>query len=314
MTDPILVSGAAGGQQGATGARVLELLNARGIPVRAFVRQRDERAERLRALGAEVVQGDLLDPAAVHRALQGVRRAYFLYPVADGLLEATTIFARAAREAGTELVVNLSQARAPATAPSFRNLQHRLADQVFDWAQVGAVHLWAPPFYENVRALIATSVATDDAIYLPWGPGDAAIPLVGAEDVARVAAALLSGDTPPEARGYDLVAAAPTVNEIADTLSSVLRRPIRYVEISDERWRQVMEGRINAHALDHLSHLWAYFRTTPRDTTMGGNGAIAAVTGRAPQSLAQFFQMNVEAFGGVTDGRTATTQGDATVA
>jgi uncharacterized protein YbjT (DUF2867 family) len=298
MANPILLTGAAGGSQGATGHRVLQLLIERGLSVRAFVHRLDERAERLRALGAEVVQGDLLDPSAVRAALHDVRRAYFLYPVDDGLLEATTIFARAAREAGTELVVNLSQLQSSPDAPSFRNLQHRLADQVFDWAQVGAVHLCAPPFFENVRALIATSVAEQDTIYLPWGSGDAVLPLVGADDVAQVAAALLSGAASADQRAYELVGATPTVNEIAGTLGTVLGRPVRYVEISDERWRQAVEGRINPHALDHLAHLWQFFRTSGKDVDFRVSGAIAALTGSAPQTLEQFFQINAEAFGG----------------
>src|SRR4051794_26858505 len=120
MANPILVTGAAGGRQGATGNLVLKLLIERGLAVRALVRQLDERAEQLRALGAEVIEGDLLDSDSIHRALRGVRRAYFLYPVTDGLLEATTIFAGAAQEAGTELIVNLSQAQGTAIAPSFR--------------------------------------------------------------------------------------------------------------------------------------------------------------------------------------------------
>jgi len=51
----VLVTGAAGGQQGKTGRRVTELLRARDIPVRAMVRTDDDRAEYLRGLGAEVV-------------------------------------------------------------------------------------------------------------------------------------------------------------------------------------------------------------------------------------------------------------------
>jgi uncharacterized protein YbjT (DUF2867 family) len=47
---------------------------------------------------AEVVQGDLLDPVSVRASLRGITHAYFTYPVADGLLEATTIFSVAARE------------------------------------------------------------------------------------------------------------------------------------------------------------------------------------------------------------------------
>ncbi len=153
VSPPILVTGAAGGSQGSTGNHVVQLLAQHGLPVRALVHRIDERSDRLQKLGVDLVVGDLLDPDFVHQALKEVKRAYFTFPVTDGLMEATTIFARAAREAGTELVVNMSQLQDTPKAASFRNLQHRLADQIFDWAQVGAVHLNAPPFFENVRAL-----------------------------------------------------------------------------------------------------------------------------------------------------------------
>jgi len=142
---PILVTGAAGGHQGSTGNRIVQLLLQCGLPVRALVHRIDERSDRLSQLGVEVLSGDLLDPNLVGKALQGMKRAYFTYPVDNGLLEATTIFAAAARAAGTEMVVNMSQLKNTTVAASFRNLQHRLADQIFDWAQVGAVHLNAPP-------------------------------------------------------------------------------------------------------------------------------------------------------------------------
>lgn len=45
-----------------------------------------------------------------HSLAQGVQRIYFCYPVADGLLKATTFIARAAREEGVKGVVNMSQA------------------------------------------------------------------------------------------------------------------------------------------------------------------------------------------------------------
>jgi uncharacterized protein YbjT (DUF2867 family) len=268
--------------------------------VRAFVHRLDERSGRLRELGAEVVEGDLLDPASVSKAMQDIKRAYFTYPVDNGLLEATTIFALAAREAGTELVVNLSQRQGTAAIPSFRNLQHRLGDRIFDWAQVGAINLRAPVFFENVRALVGQSVAEQNTLFLPWGDGNAVIPLVGAADVARVAEALLAGPIAGRQNAYDLTGAIPTVNEIASTLGAVLKRPVRYVEISDERWRQAVEGRINPHALDHLSHLWQFFRTAGKEETGFRVGdAIPALTGSAPQTLEQFFRANAEALGGV---------------
>ena len=192
MSEPILVTGAAGGSQGSTGRRITSLLLEKGIPVRAFVHTLDARSEALRELGAEVVQGDLLDRDSVRTSLAGIKRAYFTYSVSDGLLEATTIFAMAAREAETELVVNNSQLQGARKAPSFRNMQHGLADRIFDWAKVGAVHLHAPPYYENVRALVRRSVAEQSTVFLPWGDGSATIPLVGGEDVSRVAATLLA--------------------------------------------------------------------------------------------------------------------------
>src|SRR2546428_8498663 len=69
----ILVTGAAG-QLGAVGRTVTGLLLDRGLPVRAMVRSEDERAAALRAAGAEVVVGDLLEPADVYRVVSGCRR------------------------------------------------------------------------------------------------------------------------------------------------------------------------------------------------------------------------------------------------
>jgi hypothetical protein len=42
-----------------------------------WVRREDERADALRRLGAEVVQGDLTDLTSMHRAIEGCARIYF---------------------------------------------------------------------------------------------------------------------------------------------------------------------------------------------------------------------------------------------
>jgi uncharacterized protein YbjT (DUF2867 family) len=303
MSYPILVTGAAGGQQGSTGRVVTALLLNQGIPVRAFVHKLDARSEELRTQGAEIFEGDLLDPGAVKAAMKDVKRAYFTYPVTHGLLEAATIFAASASHAGMDLIVNNSQFQgAPADpmfgdlqgAPSFRNLQHRLADRIFDWAQVHAVHIQAPPYYENVRALVSRSVAERDAAFLPWGDGDAVIPLVGAQDVARVAATLLAHSSAPSANRYPLVSETQTVRQIVATLSKAIGRPIRYVPITDQQWIDRAKERINLHALDHLSHLWQYFREgkEPAQNT----DTIREVTGRDAQTLEEFFRANLESF------------------
>ena len=297
MSEVILVTGAAGGAQGSTGRNIAHLLLNRGMAVRAFVHKVDARSEGLGERGAEVVEGDLLDPARVREALDGVKRAYFTYPVAEGLLEATTIFATAARDAGMELVVNNSQLQNRSVAPTFRNLQHGLADRIFDWAQVKAVHLHAPPYYENVRALVARSVAEKGMVFLPWGDGSARIPLVSAEDVARVAAAVLASEVVPEQSGYDLIGAVPTVREIVRALGDALGKPVNYVAITDEQWVDAMKPHINAHALDHLSRLWKYFREGGAAGYVATD-AVRVVTGKDAMGLEDFFQRNVGGFAG----------------
>jgi uncharacterized protein YbjT (DUF2867 family) len=303
MSHPILITGAAGGMQGSTGRLVANALLKQGIPVRAFVHKLDARSEELALNGAEVVQGDLLNPASVFDAMKGVKRAYFTYPVADGLLQAASIFAAAARERGLELVVNNSQFQGtpedPAfrdlrTAPSFRNLQHRLADRIFDWAQVGAVHLQAPPYYENVRALVRRSVAEQNTAFLPWGEETTRIPLAGAEDVSRVAATLLANPGLPTQSVYPILSEHPEVKEIFEALSRAIGRPIRYVPITDEQWAEAAKERINSHALDHLAHLWKYYRQTGQ--SMQATDTVLQITGRNAQTLEEFFAANAEAF------------------
>src|SRR5262249_17363572 len=134
MTKPVLVTSASGGRQGKTGRHLSELLLARGVPVRAFVHRLDERSERLRALGAEIVQGDFLDIRSVQRAAQGTSAIYFAYPVQDGLLDATAAMAVAAREAGVTRLVNLVMLQSSPDAPTPRMRQNYLSEQVFEWA------------------------------------------------------------------------------------------------------------------------------------------------------------------------------------
>jgi uncharacterized protein YbjT (DUF2867 family) len=303
MSNPILVTGAAGGTQGSTGRLVASLLLERGIPIRALVHKLDSRSDELRKQGAEVVEGDLLNPGSVQAAMRNVKRAYFTYPVADGLLEAATIFAAAARDAGLELVVNNSQFQGTPDDPDFRdlqhaasfcNLQHRLANRIFDWAQVKAVHLQAPPYYENVRALVSRSVAEQSTAFLSWGEDTTVILLVGAEDVARTAATLLANPDVPTERVYALVSETPSVKEMIEALGRALGRPIRYVAITDEQWADAVKERINPHALDHLSHLWQYFRE--HGERRQATDAVRVITGRNPLKLEEFFRANAELF------------------
>src|SRR2546421_8899988 len=168
---PILVTGAAG-KVGAIGPSVVKMLIERGHAVRAMVRRRDERSQHLEALGAEVVEGDLLDLHAVHRAVQGCRRIYFSMSVAAAYLEATTNVAAVARHHGVEAFVNMSQMTvsqmsATQTSASPQHKQHWLAEQVLAWSGLPVVTV-RPTAFMDVFFLrfAAPGIRTEHALKL----------------------------------------------------------------------------------------------------------------------------------------------------
>jgi uncharacterized protein YbjT (DUF2867 family) len=297
---PILVTGAAGGIQGSTGFNVTRLLLDMGHPVRAFVHRLDDRSDRLRALGAEVVDGDLRDYRSVAAAMVDIRRAYFTYPVQEGLLEAAGTFAAVARSADVEQVVNMSQWLQPGgDQPTPHQARHWLAEQIFDWADVGAVHLDATVFYENLRTWALLSLTSEGVIALPWGPEATAIPLVSAQDVARVAAAVLSGPLLASGTVIRLMAGALTNSEIAEAFGEILGRPVQYVEIDEGQWASATSALgVNDVAVEHLTHLWRYLRTLPPEVQalFRITDAFQQFTGQPPQSLPEFLQENKELF------------------
>lgn len=283
----ILVTGAAGGTQGKTGRHVSEMLLGRGARVRAFVHKMDERSEHLRSLGAEVVEGDFLDFKSVGRAVQGVSSIYFAYPVQPGLLEATAVMAEAARKARVSRLVDLVMLVSSPDAPTPRMRQNYLSEQLLEWSGTGPAHVRATVFYENVRALVASTVATEGKVLLPWGSDSTTVPLVAAEDVARVAVELLLSEPVPPGSSYPVIGEVLTLREIIATLSRVIGREVRYQEISDERWQEGALARgINAHAVEHLSQLWRSLRAS-RDR-FDVTDTIERLAGRRPKTFEEF--------------------------
>src|SRR6202030_493898 len=134
------------GATGATGGYAVRQLLEKRHAVRVLAHRRDQRSEQVEKSGAEVVFGDLLDFDSVRAALSGVQRAYFCYPISPGLVQATAQFAQAAKEAGVEVIVNMSQISARGDSKSDAARQHWLSERVFDWSGVPTVHL-RPTFF-----------------------------------------------------------------------------------------------------------------------------------------------------------------------
>jgi uncharacterized protein YbjT (DUF2867 family) len=291
----VLVTGAAGGAQGQTGRHVSELLLAKGVKVRAFVRKIDQRAQRLRSLGADVVVGDFLDYQSVERAVGGVSTVYFAYPVQDGLLHASAIMADAARKAGVTRLIDMVMLVSSPDAPTPRMQENYLSERIFEWAGIGALHVRATVFYENMLALTAATVARNGSVYLPWGSEETIVPLVSAEDVARVAVGALTSPSVSPGSSYPVIGDVLALRDIVAILKRVLGREVRYQEIPDKAWADAALARgYNPHAVEHLLKLWQSIRTQTRRYEV--TDTIAELGGARPKTFEEFVREKRDAF------------------
>jgi uncharacterized protein YbjT (DUF2867 family) len=177
-------------------------------------------------------------------------------------------------------------------APTPRMRQNYLSEQVFEWAGVGAAHIRATVFYENVAVLVRQSLPAQGAIRLPWGSENTVLPLVGGEDVARVAVGLLTGPQPAAGSVVRMIGTTISLKEIVATFAKVLARNVHYQEISDEEWRREAASRnYNPHAIEHLSALWRAIRGAaidPKDPNYAVTDTIEKIGGARPKSFESF--------------------------
>jgi uncharacterized protein YbjT (DUF2867 family) len=184
----ILVTGATG----KTGGAVVAGLVQRGWPVRALVRSRDARSAALDAMGVETVVADMFDSDQLLGAMRGIQRVYFL-PLFDRfMIQSAVAFAVAAREAKLEQIVQLGQWLSNSRHPSVLTRQTWLADQLFSMIP-GTAHTIVNPgmFADNFLRVIDFAALL--GIY-PVLSGEGRAAPVSNEDIARVSAAVLTGD------------------------------------------------------------------------------------------------------------------------
>jgi uncharacterized protein YbjT (DUF2867 family) len=101
------------GGSGYVGGRLIPLLEKQGVRLRCLARSPEKMRSRVQP-GTEIVQGDVLDPASLDRALQGVHTAYYLVHLMSGSKDfekedrqAATNFALAVKKAGVRRVIYL---------------------------------------------------------------------------------------------------------------------------------------------------------------------------------------------------------------
>ena len=296
---PILVTGAAG-QLGAVGRTVTGLLLERGLRVRAMVRREDDRAAALRAAGAEVVVGDLLEPADVDRVVRGCRRVYFGMSVSAGYLEATVTMAAVAREVGVKALVNMSQMTVSQmsiqnTTPSPQQRQHWLSEQALAWSGLPVVTIRPTMFLESLLPIAGATVRDRGRIELPFGRGKTNP--VAAADVARVVAAVLADPGPHLGRIYELTGPrSQDMHGVAREYSQALNREVTYSDIPPEDWeRELKKVGLPEHLTKPLVTVAELNRAGRYDRLADGE---ERVTGRPAMSVREFVSLHADEFGG----------------
>lgn len=215
---------------GATGRMGGAVLRQATGPVRAGTR---------RGTG-DSVRFDLTDPHSFGPALAGCSAMFVMRPPTIATRAPFDRLMTAARQAGVGHVVCASVHGAGTS----RVLPHRHMEGAVRDSGLPHTFLRPADFMQNLADVHGTAIRTKGEIAVPAGRGRSAF--VDVEDIGRAAAAVLAAPRDHEGRAYDLTGPeALSFGDVAEVLTAVLGRPIRYRAISVPRFvlREMRGGR-----------------------------------------------------------------------
>ena len=287
----ILVSGATG----RTGGVAINTLLEMGKRIRAYVRSEDERAAALRQRGVGIAVGDFTDIDHIRAAMEGISSAYFLHPIAPGIISAAAYFAQAAKEAGVTAIVNMSQISAQRETTSHAAQDHWVSERVFDWSGVATTHL-RPTFFADwlVYPHFAKEIWAKKKIEFPFENGRHAP--ISSDDQGRVIAHILAKPAGHEGKIYTLHGPVEMNHtEIAAAVSEVLAAKIDYAPTSIEVFKQKMEQlyKFPPFLVQHLAEVAQNYRD---GIFAGTNDVVEKITGMPALSLSAFIEKHRKAF------------------
>lgn len=271
----ILVTGATGNVGGA----LARDLAARGVPVRALVRD----PARPLPNGVTAALGDLNDPASLRDALTGVE-ALFLMPGYDDAIPTE------AARAGVGRIVLLSGGSAVgrntnnAVSAYMINSENAVRGSGLPWTILRPVSFmtntydWLPQLNEG------------DVVRAPFA--DVAIATIDPADIAAVAAEALINDG-HEGQSYALT--GPEALRPADrvaVLAEVLERPLTFEAEPDEEARARM---LAAMPQRYVDAFFSFFVDGTLDETTV-QPTVAEVTGRPPRTFRQWTEEHADDF------------------
>ncbi|MEE7463599.1 NmrA family transcriptional regulator [Methylobacterium fujisawaense] len=287
MSRKVLISGATGDTGRAAVRSSIDL----GLDVRAMVHKQDARSEALEKLGAEVVVGDLQEIDTVRTAMEDVDAAYFVWPVAPGLLSAAVNFAQAAKEAGVGSIVNLSQRSADRHSKSESCRDTFIAEQVFDWSGVPVIHLRPTYFLEWLLYPWQLPYLRQGVLRMPVGKGRHSP--IAADDQGRAIAALLKD--PSAHIGKTIPLSGPVEmdhEQMAAELSEALGRKIIFQDLPvDEYCASLAAMGVPAYIVQHFGGAMEEYQ---HGAMSGADNNVELLTGKRSMTVGEFARAHAD--------------------
>jgi NAD(P)H dehydrogenase (quinone) len=278
------------GATGDTGRPTVKLLLEKGYRVRALARKEDQRAQNLRDLGAKVVIGDLLNIEEVRKLVKGATGAYFVYALADGQVEASVIFAQAAKEEKLEIVANMSHKQSRPYARSKATMAHWLSEQVFDWSGVPAAHLRVTFFAEWL--LYISHLIRQGRYVVPFDADSRFAPMAAA-DIARVVVGILADPAKYAGSAYQLHGPVEySHREIVDVLSNTLKKKVTFEQVTVPEFMKLLGLENDKAKKTHFEAI----RVDQQEGLLAGTDKIGtAIIGQPLMTLEEFILANRDA-------------------
>src|SRR5713101_874475 len=281
------------GGTGLNGGELLRRLSARGVRVRAMVRS-IARAGGISSLPqVEIVAGDMARPETLAEPLRGVDRAMLISSSDAAMLDVQSSFIDAARKAGVKHVVKLSGIMPELDSPFRFARMHGEIERRLEASGMAFTHLRAgefmPTYFRQVPSIIARG-----ALFLPME--NAKIASIDIGDIADVAAVALT-NSGHEGKIYPLTGPeALTMAEVAEKLSAVTGKDIRYINVApeDAKKAQLAAG-VSPYIADALAELFAERR---KGKEANVSPAVQMILGRPPVSFDEFAKRNASIFRG----------------
>jgi uncharacterized protein YbjT (DUF2867 family) len=287
----ILVTGATG----LNGSTAIREFVRRREPVRALVRSAAKAASGGAPANVEVVEGDMLRPETLGDALDGVDRVLMISTADAQLAETQLSFIDAAKQADVRHIVKFSGRGASLKTPFRFNRMHAEVERYLEQSGLEWTHL-RPSQFMQVCFREAPTIASEGVFYLPLQ--DARLAPVDVEDIAKAAFALLHGHG-HEGKAYEMTGPeALTMDEVAERLSTVLGKPIRYVNVApDEKRRTLLSAGIPPAFADAMDELFRERRKGAESTVNLSTHETLRVR---PTTFEEFARGNAAVFRGQT--------------